>query len=221
MEYVSKVWDYLASPHFKYLLEILYYISGIVLAAGLFIAIRQLQQQRELSKIRNRRDAFKIAAERCDYFGKEMIPLVNTLLKDFEANHVALLKKCKVKRTDKGLQIHTEKYNKADEDNLNKYSERIIYIHNALDGYALFFVTGIADDNVGFLTCGKAFVDIFEELFPLYVLLDALGDNTSSTQALYSRWREKITHSELLSQKESVESKLAKIESKDFTPYGG
>ena len=95
--------DYFLSPSFKSHLENLYYLAGVVLAGGIVIGIWQLRQQKNLSKVANRREAYRIAAERCEYFGRVVLPEQIELKKLFKAEGVCLLDKCKIEITDKGF----------------------------------------------------------------------------------------------------------------------
>jgi hypothetical protein len=221
MTFLHELFDYLASPAFKTLLEELYFIAGVVLATGILIAIKQLKQQRQLTKIQNRRDAFKIAAERCEYFGREIAPMVLAFDKALAVDKIDVLAKCKVTRTEKGLRMESHNVNPAEVAALNKHADKMTILLNSIEGFALYFVTGVADDNVGFFTCGKMFVDLFEKHLPIYAMSDSLKDSAQSTQALYARWRERLVQRDLVAQKKAIEAKLDVKKLKAAAPYGG
>ena len=220
MTSTCSLFDLCSWTNFRALLEALYFVSGVVLAAGLLIAIKQLKQQKELSKTQNRRDSFKIAAERCEHFGKEIVRMAIDLDKAFEADKVLLLKKCKVTRTDKGLKMESKDMTAADAAAANKHADKISILFNSIEGFSLFFFTGVADDKVGFLACGKCFVDLFEKHFPLYAMSDSLKDNALATQAIYYRWRERLIQKDLVAQKKDIEAKLDPKKLTAHNPYG-
>ncbi len=187
---------------------------------GVVIGIYQLRQQRNLSKTQAQREAYRIAGERCDYYGREVIPLDILLTKEMEASNCELLKKCKVDVSDEGISIKPEGITKDDAEKMNLHAEKLSKCINSVEGFAVFFVTGVADDNVGFLTCGRAFVGFFEKYLPVYAMSNSLEHHAKATQTLYSRWKGRIRQLELVAQQEEIKKKLNPKKAKPAKPFG-
>ena len=201
--------------------ERLYFLSGILLVLSVGIAIWQIRLQRNLSKVSARRESYRIAAERCEYFGREILPLEMQLKKEMEDAKCDFLKKCKIEVSDDSIKLDPSALTPEDAEKINKHSERLSRYTNSLEGFAVFFVTGVADDNVGFLTCGRAFVKSFEEWFPVYALSDSLEHHAKATQTLYAQWSARIRQLELVAQQEEIKRKLDPKKAQPKKPYGG
>lgn len=212
--------EWFLSESVKSFLENLYFLSGIFITGSLLIGLRQIYLQRKLSSTAAQREAFRIAAERCDYFGREIIGFSIELKKAFKEHDVKLFDKCKVEIKDSKISMTSEGLTQEDADKCNLCSEKMSKLINSIEGFAVFFVTGVADDNVGFLTCGRGYVKLFEELFPIYALADALDNHCKASQALYGRWKSRIEQLELVSQHKEISKKIDPGKLKPMRPFG-
>ena len=212
--------SYLMSPSFKSHLENAYFLSGVLLVGTLLIGLRQLRQNTRISRTQSQREAFRIAAERCDYFGQTLLPMAHQLEKAFKESGVQLLEKCKVTIGENSIKLDPKAVTKADQEAANSHALATTQLLNGLEGFAAFFVSRIADDNLGFLLCGHAYCDFFEAFFPLYALSGALEHHAQATQALYGRWKKRISHEELLRKQAEIAGKLGNAKSYPIKPIG-
>src|SRR5580700_3378773 len=56
-------------------LELLYYLSGIAIAVAAFWGLKQLTISKQIARENAKREAYKLAADECRYYAKEIVPL--------------------------------------------------------------------------------------------------------------------------------------------------
>ena len=212
--------EYFLSPSFKSHLENAYFISCILLLGTLAIGLWQLRLSLRISRSQSQREAFRIAAERCDYFGQVLLPAVMQLEAAFKASGVELLSKCAVTVGDKQIQIEPKNLNKADGEAANAHAGEITKLFNGVEGFAAFFVCRVADDGLGFLLCGRAFCSFFERFIPIYLMSGSLDNHAQATQKLYGRWSERIRRDELKKQQAEIKNRLDSTKCVRIKPLG-
>lgn len=196
--------DFLLNEEIRFILEGLYYFAGIILSISVVVAIVQLRQSKKLSQMHSKRDAAKVAVQQCNYFGKEIVQDVTHLLKLFDDKKITLLHDVTVEFSKEGMSCNTSSLSQEQLALLGECSMEMSKTMNMLEGFALMFSTGVADEDIGFLSCGRGFVRIFEQLFPIYALHRSLDDYYKGTQTMYWRWKKRIERDDLLKKYEEL-----------------
>jgi len=141
------------------LLNIIYLIcAGPIF---IYIAYRGLEQikaakentkiTQENSKTQSKREAYKLAGEQCLYFAEKIIPLYNKLIIELKDNNCKFFEKYEVINHKEKIELkQKEKLTDEDFEGLGK-SKYLQDLLNSLEGFSLFFASGVASENVGFI----------------------------------------------------------------------
>src|SRR5690554_5656423 len=146
----------------KDILEIIYFISGPVIAYLAFRALgqineakKQVTETKESRIISSKREAYKIAADKCEYFMLTIIPLINNLDKSIKDNGVTFFDNSKVEITNGGIKVKPQF---KDQQEIEKvFDLPNLELFNPLESFALFFTSGVAEEKVGYLTLGQTY----------------------------------------------------------------
>jgi hypothetical protein len=176
-------------------LEPMAQLATIFAAVGLWYAYRQYKHSVELAKSNNRRASIELAAKECTHFGLNLQQKINELLKQISQSGCDYLNHCKQAKSEKGLQVDTTLVTPLDREKVQAHIEKIVEALNSLEGFAIPFAEGVADDRVGFVECGRGFVQVVERLAPFYYFWP-LKDYYISSQILYMRWSKRIEQEE-------------------------
>jgi len=203
----------------KSILEIINYLSAPVLVFLAYKGLEQIKVARETNKINSKRDAFKIAAEQCNTFKDIVIPYAKNLSDEIKKKDIKFFEMFDVKIDGNMLKVQPkqkipdEEYDKLDS------LEHLIAFHNSLEGYALYFTSGVAEDLIGFNTTGKAFCNMVEQYLPL-LAVDFNGGNYKNIKKLYFHWHKRIETEKILLEKNRLEDKLKANKTVDFKSIG-
>lgn len=126
------------------------------------------------------------------HFGSVLLPQLLEFRKRIEGSGCPFFEHVKLIREEDSLKIDPTSAITADDyKKLDEHRSEIMRMLNSLEGFAIPFAAGVADDTVGFVECGRGFVAEFEQFFGLYSRYE-LKHYYASTQLLYWRWRNRI-----------------------------
>ncbi|PIB30960.1 hypothetical protein BFP77_02565 [Maribacter sp. 4U21] len=188
----------------KDILEIIYYLTAGPLLV--YIAIRGLKQikvAKQNSRTNNKREAFKSAAEQCCVFGEKIIPLEGNLR---DEKH-SFFDKFNVKIKEKGFEIKPNGDVLEDEiDKLNN-SKYITDLLNSLEGFAVYFISGVAAEKIGYITTGRSYCEIVKRLMPV-IALSFKNGHYKNLMLLFIEWNNRLEKEKLEFKKREIEKKL-------------
>ncbi|WP_226677229.1 DUF4760 domain-containing protein [Mesobacillus jeotgali] len=223
------------------ILEILYYIAGI----GLFIigmkglkqltiglqqvsiGLEQVSIAKQDIEIRSQREAALLAVNQSEIFSNELIPLWNNIYLMYKAKDIPIYKgpilnfDLNESEINSYLQTFakTKKFKKEEYDD---FIQNNILLANKLEAVSLYFVKGIADEQIVFESLSKSFQDMVKILYPIIVQLRQTNKNAfSNLIELFCIWGSRFEEKELLEQKEKISDELEKIVKKDSKPTIG
>jgi len=203
----------------KSILEIVYFLSGPLIAYFAFKALGQISETRkqvnetkETRQISSKRESFKIAAEKCEYFMTTIIPLMNTLDKAVKEADITYFDKSIVKITPEGINVKPHYENEEEVDKV--FNLPNLELFNPLESFSLFFVSGVAEEKIGYLTVGQTFCGTVKYYLPLLVQLSE-NKHFNNTLALFSIWHQRMEKDRLEKEKAKIDKALN--ESKDVS----
>ena len=123
----------------------------------------KLKTTREIAKVNSRREALSIAANECRYFAENIIPLINEFNKKVEEFDIQLLTKSKVEVSDDYIKVSPFIDYDHFEETKNKIISNAADVSNALEGFATFFISGVADEDLAYVTVGSAYCYIVKK----------------------------------------------------------
>ena len=80
----------------RFILELLYFVSGALIAFFAAIGLRQLTIAKENAKMAAKREAFKLAAEQCAHYFADIMPLLDRLDTEIRNKKVELFSRAQV-----------------------------------------------------------------------------------------------------------------------------
>ena len=170
--------------------------ATVIAAIGIWVAYRQYRHSVKLAQTNERRAAVELAARECARFGSETLKQIEQLGKIIEISGCEYLKHCKLIKEGDHIRLDSSALTEIDRQKIKEHSSEIMCVVNSLEGFAIPFAGNVADNEVGFVECGRSFVKIFEGLFPLFCL-SSLQHYYKSSQTIYWRWRKQIEKQEL------------------------
>jgi hypothetical protein len=133
-------------------------IAAILGLRQLYFAKSQLDTAKQIFRKQSTRDAFRAAASECRNFADNILPVIAEFDEFLQKNHITVFADAKVTRTQKGLRVVLSKVDREQVKKLSAIDFTITKYMNGMELFALHFASGIADDNIGYLTFGKVFV---------------------------------------------------------------
>jgi hypothetical protein len=169
------------------ILEILYFTSGIVLAiAGLF-ALKQLRIAKSDIKLRAQREAASLAAQQSEKFTESLMPLVNELKQHWLSKGLLEPKTGGIRPAQRATFIELS----LSPEDERRYVERFLVapeicttLLNGLESFAIYFVKGVADEEVAFYSQGLEFCHLVEELEGVLIKARKGGHGIKPFQAI-------------------------------------
>lgn len=171
-------------------LELVYFMSGITIAIAAIFALKQISLTKEITKKNARRESVKLATELSRYYAETVIPQWGKALTEYNAQHLGYLTVlAKPAFVLKDGEIVS---NKFDQQSLpkGKQHEAGIQLINFLEAFAIPFVAGVADEDIGYTETAQSFRIAVEQFMPLiYRFLVNQEGRFESTVKLYEHRR--------------------------------
>ena len=212
--------EYLLSPAFKSHLENAYYIAGLVVGLSAFVAALQYLLTRKLAREAAKREAYSLAAEKCEQFGADILPAAVRLHKEIESKGLLFLKHASVSEDSDRIMISLKDVTPEDYSALNSLENSPMQLLNRLEAFALFFESGVAAELPGFLTVGCAYCDVVKVVFPLIAALSDDDPSFEHIKSLYIRWQKHRDSLRLIKQRTQIDIELKKSRTKFRRPIG-
>jgi hypothetical protein len=207
------------------ILELLYFASGIVLTIVAIYGLRQIALTKSIANKNARRESIKFAADRCQYYSEVCVPLTSALLTAYKKQNLTFFNDQKFRV--EGGRVVDHNFNgakiKACADGIPVIAQELSACLNSLETFAVPFVAGVADDELGFQVTGFSFCDTLEGLMIiLFILLK--GRNSHSFESclkLYEVWHTRLEAEKMKPLIESMNEKIKAAEKAKFTPLEG
>lgn len=195
--------------------EILYFISQIILAAGLILAYKQLRTVKQDSMLRIKRTSAEKAIESCDRYISNAVPCLNEFYKLCETNGFSPYKgkigdfsRASIANSD--LKAATERFAKL------TWGEAI----NQLEMLAAILVSGVGDEEVAFPVIGRSFCKSVESHYDLICICrgESSPDSYQNIVALYQIWQSRVKKLDLALQKARLDASINCIPDRKLSP---
>ena len=202
----------------KDILEILYFISGPVVAVAALIGLRQLSIAKRTASASAKRDAFKLSSQQISFYLNEMIPRQNELSDFADSEGLDLLEKSEVSVDSENITISVEEVDDP-VDQMKKLGPYVLPVMNGMESFAAPMVSGVAAESVAFAAVGRTYCDSVRRLAPILVPL-ANDGYFRNVLALFYFWNPRLERENLMFQKAEIDSKLSKITRRHIPPIG-
>lgn len=196
-------------------LEVFYFGAGILLPIIAAFALRQIQLAKdqlrvtkEIARTSAKRESYRAAIEQCEALSKIVVPLDFKIDKFLEEHGVSYFEKAKFEPSEHGLRIDLAEIDDADLEKLNEIAPLLTDLINSLEVFAIYFLSGIAYEEIGFHSQGKYFVEKAEMVAKLLAVCKPGADECQHIWPLYKKWKDRIEHQRLVVEKKKIDAKL-------------
>lgn len=175
------------------LLELLYFASGIAIAVAAFWGLKQLRISKQIARTNARREAFKLAADECRFYAKEVVPLANKFATEYKQLGLTCLSGPSQFRIEKGEIVgHSFPVDLLQKE-IPKIAESLVECLNAVEAFALFFTSGVADDDLGFQETAISFCKLTAQHMGAYFHMRHINAaRYESTIKLFEIWQKRL-----------------------------
>lgn len=201
----------------KNILEIIYYLTaGPFLVCIAIKGLKQIKVAKENSRANNKREAFKSAAVQCGVYADKIVPLTQGL----QNEKLTFFDKFDVSFTEKGFKIKPKgEITEKEIEKLNK-SSYLTDLTNALEGFSVYFISGVAAEKVRYITTGKGYCKVVKMLMPV-IGLEFKKGHYKNIMLLFFEWNNRLEKEKLELEKREIEKKLNnKDEGLQINPIG-
>ena len=208
-------------------LELLYFISGIVVMFLIGFGLRQLQlakeqltTTKEMFRTQSKRAAMEAAVTECRRFSETIIQDSLAIDKYCKENSITYFEDAKFVKTDGGFTVDAKDVKKDDIEKLSNAEDLLNRFVNGLEAFALFFLSGVADENIAFHANAKSYIQLAETAFKLFPMFNVEEDDAEPIKDLYFMWHKKYEAKKLKIKQKEIASKLATYSEKNIKAIG-
>jgi hypothetical protein len=211
-------------------LEVLYFVAGIVIAGAAIRGLHQINLTKKIAIKNAKREDLKFAAERCQYYAENVFAASAALTEARKTLGLPPLV------TSARLNASTEFDIKDGEINLELEPKTLLEIAdttiktagplatylNSLEAFAIPFVAGVADDDLGFQETAISFCRSIPAVIPLIAAMRTVGGaHYESCVKLYDCWSKRLKAEDLRKQMKDLEGKIKATPVHKIKPVGG
>lgn len=186
----------------------------------LILTKKQLETSKNIFRTQSKRASIEAAVVECRRFSETIVQDALELSEYCKKNEITFFDDAEFIRTEDGFKIDLSEIAKDDAMKLEGAQDIINRYLNGLEAYALFFLGGVADENIAFHTNAKTFIKLAERGFKLFPICNIDEDDAVPIKSLYFRWRKKVEAKDLELEKEKIESKLSNYKQKEIKAIG-
>ncbi|MFG0872201.1 hypothetical protein ACF8QD_00580 [Aeromonas media] len=198
----------------KVWLDVAYLLSGPVIAVIAYLALgqiriakAQIEEQRNALRVTSKRDALKLTSEQVTLYCDKIIPLQNVFYKKMRDEGVDVFDKFGVEFDSESIKL-IPPGEQVDIEVLGKFVTEFVNVANAMESFSTYFMSGVADEEVAYLSLGSTFCSTMKTLAPLLIPMSNDERRFAACLSLYQIWGMRRENEALQKQKLEIESKL-------------
>ena len=199
-------------------LELGYFASAPLLAVLAAWGLRQITVTKNNARTSAKRESYRLAAEQCHRFNEAIIPKMNHYDDVSKKIKWDLIDKADVQILDNGFKVKAS-VGKLD-DALDPRILAALEVLNSLESFAIFFTTGLADEQLAFSSVARTYCLQVKEMLPLVATLSEGTGEYRHLLRLFFLWNGRLNKSKLLLDKQRIEKRIKEIGGRTVTPLG-
>lgn len=183
----------------------------------------QLKIAKDTARLNAQRDSLLLSASQCDSYLHNIIPLLNALDAAIKEKGITFFEKAEVDIRGDSIRIRPNLENDGLITEMNKLKTIVretLEAFNAMEAFALFFVSGVADETVAFSFVGKTYCNSVGKYLPWVVTLSQDGGYYRSMIKLHLIWHARSERHKLLKDRNRIEEQLNSVRDKFIKPVG-
>ncbi|MDT3280686.1 hypothetical protein [Shewanella scandinavica] len=203
-------WIDAVSPY----LEFVYFLSAPVVAFCAYKALEQIKVGKKATQTSSERESYRLAAERCEYFHKEVSPEIEKFSRLLKEKEIKFLSQCKVTIDGKKIKFEPSK----DKEQLKKLVAELEHFHelfNKLELFAMYFTSRIADEELAYHSLGSSYCRLVEKLIPLLVM-KFYKEECKHIMGLFFLWNPRIQKLKDQKRINELQKELSEMKDKEY-----
>jgi hypothetical protein len=205
------------------IIELVYFVSTVVLTTVAFYGLRQLRLTKQIATQNAKRESIKFATERCQYFAETIVPAQSKAVSSYNQRKFTCLNDQRF-RIEKG-EIVEHNFDKQRialcEREALSTSSSFVELLNYLEAFAIPFVAGVADDELGYQETASAFCEFLAQVMIVIAAFRGHGPRFESCVKLYECWSARLEAQKLKPLVQSMSEKIKAAEKAKFPPLEG
>lgn len=204
------------------ILELVYFACAPLILIVALIGLWQLKITKDVSRLKAKRESLLLAATQCDQYQSHTIPMINELDKAIKNNGITFFEKTEIDTKNDYVRLRS----KLSKEELQSEIKKMLLIAkeftksvNAIESYAVFFISGMADEKTAFSSIGMTYCHSVREYLK-YILFLSQQDSFQNMIKLFLLWNSRFEHQELLKKKEQINDQLNHVSNKFIKPLG-
>ena len=207
---------------FRDYLEIAYFISGIIVAIAALVALYQIKIAKNTLTTQSKRDALSLTASQCSHYNTKIIELQNRLYDKRISENCTFFdtSNWEVNTDGESVIVHSIAKDLPSLDEFDLVSKELLDVVNAMDSFAIYFTSNVADESVAYKSIGNTFISSAERYMP-WILLSYKADGYfSNIVGLYVIWKNRKKQELLSTKMQHLKDELDKSTLKAEKPIG-
>ena len=208
-------------------LEIANYLGTVTLAIVAILALRQIslaKQQiettKDLFKKQSKRASIESAVNECKRFADQVIQDHIKILQHCEKNGITFFEDVTFERKGDTITLDPSKAKKEDAPKLQEIGALLTSFCNGLEAHAMYFLSGIADENIAYHTNAHSYLRMTEDAYKIFASAGKSVKEIEAIQTLYFRWAERMEKDDLAEQQIEITKKLSTFSQSPIKPIG-
>jgi hypothetical protein len=198
-------------------LELLYYLSGIAIAVAAFWGLKQLTITRQIARVNAKRESYKLAADECRHFAKDVVPLRPALEKQIKEKNIQSF-------ANRHFAVEQGEITKHDFDlallrkEMPEIANELVAYLNAAEAFAIFFASGVAAEEIGYRETGTAFCDATARYMPAIFFMRSINIRFESVVKLFEIWHGRQEAEKISKQMKALEDAAKHLPKETIKP---
>jgi hypothetical protein len=215
-------------------IEVLYFLSGIVLVivaikaleqiqVGLSqvkVAIQQIEVSKEIAQTSAKREAYRLAHDQCKAYASSVIPEFTQALAELRGAKIDYFDRPHKFEILNG-EFVSHDFSDADVAKAAAVQSSMVGFMNSLEAFAMFFVTGLAAEEIGYRETAIAYCESSAKFMPAFWWFRQHRYGMyKSVVELYELWFARLRTEELQQRKAEIEKTLSTTPSRQIKTIG-
>lgn len=195
------------------ILELLYFAAGVVIAVAAIWGLKQLKLTKEIFRTNTRRESLRFAAERCQYFAEQTVPAWTRMYAEYKRLNLTFLTKPSDWKIEDGEIVKHNFDPRLLATEMAALDVSIVNFLNSVEAFAIPFVAGVADEDLGFQETAMAFCQVVRLTVPAFFHQRSVGAGRyESTIKLFALWNKRLVANALVPAKKHMDNLAKQME---------
>jgi hypothetical protein len=203
------------------ILELLYFVAGIVIAGAAIWGLQQIRLTKQIAIKNAKREDLKFAAERCQYYAEKCVELETKALSEGRQLGLSLFTTPVQFEIEEGEIVKHNVNLQVAGQQVSRMSISLVAYLNSLEAFAIPFVAGVSDEELGFQETAPAFCSGIRQSIAALVVLRTSGYRYESCIKLYECWSKRLKVEDIKKKMKELEKQSKATDTPKIKPIGG